>query len=157
MGRAGMSKRQREVLRAVRSREQARAVERRRDAKTRVDAAFERLQSVDAQYQKAAMPPAVGAVTRMDREARRRQHLARLRVALVAAQADAQAARAALSEAETELQQRARDVQAVDVLDARAADAASRVASRRAEVEAEERNGRAQAAPSIAGARRQDG
>lgn len=157
MGRAEMSKRQREVLRAVRSREQAEAVERRRDAQARVDAALERLQSLDAQHLQAAQPPAVGAVTRMGREARRRQHLARLRVVLEAAQTDAQAARTALGHTEAELQQRVRDVQAVDVLDARAAEAAKRDASRRAELEAEERNGRAQAARTADETRRPDG
>lgn len=135
-----MSKRQRDVLRAVRSREQTRAVAVHVDAQARCAAAIAHLASLDAAHRQASAPPAVGVVTRVDREARRRHHLADLGVALQAARIDVQVARAALADSAAKLQQRVRDVQAVDVLDARAAEVAYREASRRSALETDERN-----------------
>lgn len=135
-----MSHRQRDVLRAVRGRARAEAVAIHQQAQARDGAARAHLQALQDAWLAASAPPAAGTMTRVDREARRRHHLARLRIALQAARAEVQAAGAALAQAAAAVRQRVRDVQAVDVLDARADDAARRAAARRAESDAEDRN-----------------
>ena len=139
-----MSKRQREVLRAARSRDQARAAEARETAMARMAAAQADVQVLQARHAGASAPPAVGVVTRVDREARRRHHVAQLVIDLTQAEARLAAARDALAEAEAAFTDRVRDRQAVDVLDARAAEAARRQAARRSQTAAEARNARTQ-------------
>ena len=135
-----MSKRQREVLRAVRSRDQADASDARVAAQARLDAALSDARALDEQHAQACAPPSAGTVTRVDREARRRHHVAQLRGQIERARGRVDAARATLADAQAVFAERVRDTQAVDVLDARAAQAEHRQAARRSEAAAEERN-----------------
>lgn len=137
--RGWVERRQREVLRTLRVRDQAQAQARLAAARAAVDAARARYEALDALVAGSA-PPAAGRAGAVIDERRRRERLAHLKRAQDAALADLDEARRALATAQAALAERAGAVKAIDVLDARAADEVRRRQARQDERDADERN-----------------